>query len=192
MSSVSRWFRQARPAGWRVNLGKTAAQTVVFWGFFLWVCPVAIAAAEDWLGVPRFAFPLHWLLPWKLFALAGTLGLWSGATMAIAGRGTPLPVDCPRRLVVAGPYAHVRNPMAIAGLTQGAAVGLALGSFSVLIYTAAGALIWNLFVRPTEEAHLEELFGGSYRDYRHAVRCWLPSVRAYQPGLSPFSRNRVP
>lgn len=175
------WFRQAKPAGWRVNLGKTAAQTVVFWVFFLWLCPVAIAAADDWLGIPRFTFPLQTLVGWKLFALAGTLGLWSGATMAVAGRGTPLPVDCPRRLVMTGPYAYVRNPMAIAGLTQGAAVGLMLGSWSVEAYTLAGAILWNLIVRPTEEAHLEELFGEEFRAYQTAVDCWTPRRRAYQP-----------
>lgn len=173
----NRYFRQASLASWRVNLAKTAAQTAVFWGFFLWICPLAIAAVDDWLGLPRFRFPLQLLVGWKLFAIAGTLGLWSGATMAIAGQGTPLPIDSPRQLVTIDPYAYVRNPMALAGLTQGAAVGILFGSWSIEVYTLAGALIWNWFVRPVEEQQLEEVFGEAFRKYRSSVRCWVPHYR---------------
>ena len=38
--------------------------------------------------------------------------------MAVTGRGTPLPFDAARDLVVSGPYRLVRNPMVVAGLTQ--------------------------------------------------------------------------
>ncbi|MBK7951112.1 MAG: hypothetical protein IPK00_20700 [Deltaproteobacteria bacterium] len=59
-----------------------------------------------------------------LFALCGSLGLASSATMAIHGRGTPIPLDYPRELVVLGPYRVLRNPMVVAGIGQGVAVGL--------------------------------------------------------------------
>jgi protein-S-isoprenylcysteine O-methyltransferase Ste14 len=36
-------------------------------------------------------------------------------------------------LVIAGPYRYVRNPMAVAGILQGIAVGWYLGSVSVII-----------------------------------------------------------
>lgn len=41
---------------------------------------------------------------------ASALGLWSGATMAL-----PLPSATARKLVIAGPYRYVRNPMAVPG-----------------------------------------------------------------------------
>ncbi len=71
--------------------------------------------------------------------------------MAWFGAGTPLPLDPAVRLVLVGPYRHVRNPMAIAGLAQGAGVGLMLGSPGVLAYVAAGLLFWNFVVRRWEE-----------------------------------------
>src|SRR5262249_29469260 len=117
-----------------------------------------------------------------LFLLGGALGLTSGVVMAVHGRGTPLPADCARELVVVGPYRFVRNPMAIAGLGQGVAVGLFLGSPLVIAYAPAGGPIWDHFVRPWEEADLEARFGGPYRHYRASVRCWLPRLSAYRQG----------
>ena len=116
-----------------------------------------------------------------LFVLGGALGLTSGAVMAVRGRGTPLPADCPRELVVAGPYRFVRNPMAVAGLAQGVAVGIFLGSPVVVAYALAGGPAWHLLVRPWEEADLERRFGEPYRRYRAAVRCWLPRFPGYRP-----------
>jgi protein-S-isoprenylcysteine O-methyltransferase Ste14 len=100
--------------------------------------------------------------------------------MAVRGGGTPMPTDCPRELVLVGPYRHIRNPMAVAGLTQGVAVGLMLGSPAVILYAVVGGPVWHLFVRPWEEADLERRFGDPYRRYRAAVCCWLPRFNGYR------------
>jgi protein-S-isoprenylcysteine O-methyltransferase Ste14 len=80
----------------------------------------------------------------------------------------------PNRLVVAGPYRWVRNPMALAGIAQGVAVGLITASWLVVIYALAGSLVWNHIVRPYEEADLEKRFGAAFLRYRMHVRCWVP------------------
>lgn len=118
------YFRRARPATASWNLTKTAAEIVVFWGVFLFVLPPWVVVASARLGVPSFASDASRVLAVLLFAVASALGLVSGFTMAVQGQGTPVPLDAPRRLVVTGPYALVRNPMAIAGLVQGMAIAL--------------------------------------------------------------------
>lgn len=183
-ASLRGTFRAAEPASNAVNLGKTLAQTAVFWLVFLLVIPLVLVRVEAWLGVRGFQ-PLPAMLVWSVFALASGLGLWSGTTMALAGRGTPLPLDAPRALVVAGPYRFVRNPMAIAGLTQGACVGAHLGSWATLAYVAAGLVLWNWLVRPIEERDLEQRFGAPFRAYRDAVRCWFPHRRGYRASRPP-------
>jgi protein-S-isoprenylcysteine O-methyltransferase Ste14 len=60
------------------------------------------------------------------FCAASALGIWSAVVMSTLGRGTPLPSAMASDLVVRGPYRFVRNPMAVAGIVQGAAVGLCL------------------------------------------------------------------
>ena len=168
--------RESKPASTRWILLKTVLQMVVFWGVFLFLLPWAVVSAE----------PAAWRsggLPWvgaAVFAFGAVLGPASAAVMAVRGRGTPLPSDCARELVVAGPYRFVRNPMAVAGLAQGVAVGLFLGSPAVVGYAALGGPVWNLFVRPWEEADLERRFGDSYRRYKSAVRCWVPRFPGYR------------
>ncbi|MFF2272659.1 methyltransferase family protein [Agromyces sp. NPDC058136] len=156
------------------HLAATALQLVIFWGLLLGVVPVAIAWLERRWGL---AVPVpDWLLPFGavMFGLASALGIWSAVAMSTRGAGTPLPAATANLLVIAGPYRLVRNPMAVAGITQGVAVGLMLGSWLVVVYAVAGGLFWNFVVRPLEEFELEARFGDEFRRYRAAVRCWVP------------------
>ena len=156
------------------HLAATLAQITVFWGGALVLIPLVVAALESRWGV-ALALPLPVRAAGVvLLVLASALGLWSGASMSLLGDGTPLPVAMPNRLVIAGPYRFVRNPMAVAGIAQGVAVGLLLSSWLVVVYALLGALVWNLAVRPLEEADLEARFGAEFHRYRDAVRCWLP------------------
>jgi protein-S-isoprenylcysteine O-methyltransferase Ste14 len=174
-------FKPAAPGTAARNLAKTLMQVLLFWSLFLIAGPLALVALEGLLGVPRFSFPTQSWSPWVPFTLASALGISSGYTMAVHGAGTPLPTDCPRELVVHGPYRYVRNPMAIAGLLQGACVGLLLGSYLTLAYVIAGGLVWDTVVRPLEEVDLEARFGLDFRAYRSSVRCWFPRYRPYEP-----------
>ena len=174
-------FRPASEASPAWNLAKTLAQTVAFWGVFLFVLPSAIRLVEAALGVPSFGFPEQRAIGVALFALFSALGLWSGVTMSWLGRGTPLPLDAPRELVRRGPYTYVRNPMAVAGLGQGLAVALVLGSPLIVLYVLAGGILWNWFVRPLEEEDLRRRFGAEYEAYCSEVRCWVPRLQRSRP-----------
>lgn len=175
-------FRTADPdAGRHRHVLGTALQIVVFWGLFLGAFPLVIAAAETrWRLRPALPGPVLDVLVDTgvvVFVLASLLGLASAVSMSTRGAGTPLPSAMPNRLVVAGPYRVVRNPMALAGITQGAAVGLVTASWMVLVYAVAGSIVWNCVVRPLEEADLEARFGDDFRRYAAAVRCWVPRLR---------------
>ncbi|SRR5581483_2719762 len=170
-----RAFRSARARTRAGHLAATFGWIVAFWSFFLGLLPWGIAVVERRLGVAPYAFPV--LLAAATFLAASALGLWSGITMAARGEGTPLPLDGTNRLVVAGPYRHVRNPMVLAGLAQGLAVVLAWGSWLGLVYVVLGGLTWHLVVRPAEERDLAERFGAAYEEYRRRVPLWVPRPR---------------
>jgi len=167
-------FRTARTRTTAAILAATGAQLILFWGVFLVVAPLLIALLEHRWNV-GVAFPeVVRLIGLIILVLASALGVWSAVAMVMAGRGTPRPIAMPRRLVVVGPYRFVRNPMAVAGIVQGVAVGLVVSSWLVVVYAVVGSVIWNLAVRPQEEADLEARFGDDFRRYRSAVRCWVP------------------
>jgi len=175
--------REASPASRSWIVFKTLSVTVVFWSVFFLLLPAGVIALEHALGLDwwQFGGSISTWVGGLVFVAGGALGLTSSFVMAVRGRGTPLPSDCARQLVVVGPYRFIRNPMAVAGLTQGMAVGVVLGSPAVIAYALVGGPVWHLFVRPWEEADLERRFGEPYRRYRAAVRCWLPCFVGYRP-----------
>jgi protein-S-isoprenylcysteine O-methyltransferase Ste14 len=163
------------------HLARSLVQLVVFWSTFFLAVPAVLVWAEDRAGI---AWPTLGEQPWPAlgagaFALASVVGLWSCATMATVGLGTPLPAATARRLVVRGPYRFVRNPMAVAGAIQTIGVGMWAGSWTVVLAGATGAVAWHLLIRPMEEADLLERFGASYEQYRAQVRCWVPRRSAH-------------
>ncbi|MCT9872114.1 methyltransferase family protein [Paenarthrobacter aurescens] len=168
-----------RPASARrttaAHVGATLGQMALFWGFFLGLLPFALVWLEQRWTVSLPFHPMTVPAGVVVLLLASALGVASAVTMSSRGSGTPLPSAMPNRLVIAGPYRWVRNPMAVAGIAQGVAVGLILGSWLVIAYAVIGSLLWNYAVRPLEEADLERRFGAEFRHYRDAVRCWVPS-----------------
>ncbi|MGO3066114.1 MAG: methyltransferase family protein [Brevibacterium linens] len=159
----------------------TTVQIVVFWGVFLIIIPVIINAFEDRWNL-AYKFPiLLVVVGFALLAVSSVIGVWSARAIANFGSGTPLPSQMAHHLVARGPYAFVRNPMAIAGIVQGVAMGLLIGSWLVVVYALIGSLLWNWFIRPHEEADLLERFGDEYRDYAKRVRCWWPTFSTAEP-----------
>jgi len=165
-------FKMSVTTNRRTNLVKTLLQCIVIWTVLLLVVPMGIIHAfGNWPPNPD---SLHRMVGISCFLLFSAIGIWSGIVMTVGGGGTPLPLDSPRRLVVTGPYAYVRNPMAISGLGQGFSVAFILSSIPVTVYVATGILIWNYFVRPKEERFMQEAFGADFEKYRDEVGCWIP------------------
>lgn len=172
-------YRVANPSSSTRLLRRTGVQIVVVWGAALGVLPAIAVQVDRRLGLPRLRWRGQRPLGIALFAAGSAVGLSSAWFMATAGKGTPIPFDAARRLVVVGPYRVIRNPMAVSAIVQSAGVALALGSPTAALIPPAGALVWNQVIRPTEEDFLLDRFGDSYRRYQAAVRCWVPTFRPY-------------
>ncbi|MFN8051913.1 MAG: isoprenylcysteine carboxylmethyltransferase family protein [Acidimicrobiales bacterium] len=169
-------FRPADDASGARHLRRSLSQLVVFWTTFFVVVPLVLGAIESRLRLrsPLLDHTAVRVAGIVLFAAGSAVGLWACVTMALRGRGTPLPAATARELVVAGPYRWVRNPMALAGVFQTIGVGCIVASWTVVVVAVAGAVVWNELIRPTEEADLAARFGASYDAYTQAVACWVP------------------
>jgi protein-S-isoprenylcysteine O-methyltransferase Ste14 len=134
----------------------------------------------------------YWLLPRGVrpafggAAAAGCLLIAAGIALyfacafwgfAVRGRGTPLPLDAPKKLVVMGPYRIVRNPMywSVAFVMLGEAA--VFHSVALLQLVAAFAVGVILFVLSIEEPGLRAKFGAEYEQYCVQVPRWLPRIR---------------
>jgi len=171
-------FRPAPERSRSGHVARSLAQLVVFWSAFLVALPLVLGWIERRIRVnwSQLDSGLVMWLGVATFGVGSVIGLWSCLSMALLGEGTPLPADTTRRLVVSGPYTFVRNPMAVAGAVQTIGIGLWVGSWIVMVSAAAGALIWNTYIRPDEEADLAARFGAPYEAYRDEVQCWVPTI----------------
>ena len=169
---MKNYFRTSTTNSTALNLFKTFSYSVIFWLLFLFILPLMISffEAKLWEVVRPYE-----ILGGVLFLLFSLLNIWSAIIMSKLGKGTPLPIDCPNKLVIRGPYRFVRNPMAIGGIGQGISVGMYLGSVFTILYALIGAIIWHLLVRPFEEKDLEKRFGDEFLDYKSRIRTWIPS-----------------
>ena len=107
---------------------------------------------------------------------AGIYG-WTVWDFANFGRGTPLPVDAPKKLVVRGLYQYTRNPMYLGVILIILGWAVIFASGWVLLYVVGISIIVHLFVVRYEEPRLKQLFGSDYEAYRTAVGRWLPRIR---------------
>ena len=126
-----------------------------------------------------------WFAPLALAVLLIAIGLalfvWTVSLFATAGRGTLAPWDPTQRLVVTGPYRHVRNPM-ISGVLFVLLGEVALfGSLPLLAWAVLFFILNQLYIPRFEEPGLEERFGDGYRRYKQHVPRWLPRLRPWQP-----------
>jgi len=174
-------FREARSTSINYVMLKTFTQIAIVWTLILVVIPYLITLVEVKLGMPKLEFSYQRSIAIILFAAISSLGVWSAIVMSRVGKGTPLPLDHAPDFVASGPYAFVRNPMALSGIGQGLAVALFLGSPLVALYALTGSLIWQLIFRPLEEEDLQRRFGGRFDDYCSAVKCWIPRSRPFFP-----------
>jgi protein-S-isoprenylcysteine O-methyltransferase Ste14 len=99
---------------------------------------------------------------------------------AWVGIGTPAPVAPPGRLVVSGLYRHVRNPMYVAVVALVVGQALFFGEAGLLLYAAAGWLIFHLFVLGYEEPALRRQFPDDYERFIRAVPRWLPRLTPWR------------
>jgi protein-S-isoprenylcysteine O-methyltransferase Ste14 len=113
-----------------------------------------------------------------LVVLGGALAIWCILTFALVGQGTPAPFDPPRKLVAAGPYRWVRNPMYIGAGAALTGAALFYQSAALVAFAAGFLLATHLFVVFYEEPTLERTFGARYADYRNAVPRWVPTWRS--------------
>ncbi len=111
-----------------------------------------------------------------LFAIAITIYLWAIWSFAARGRGTPLPLDAPKKLVIQGPYRYARNPMYLAVFSALIGWLVPYQTTSLLLYAIFFAAVAILFVTRYEEPHLASEFGAEYDKYRTEVPRWLPRI----------------
>jgi protein-S-isoprenylcysteine O-methyltransferase Ste14 len=120
--------------------------------------------------------------PWSILQIVALIPMITGAVIyfwclwnfMIKGKGTPLPIDAPKSLVVQGLYRYIRNPMYVGVLLVIAGWAIFFWTINLLVYGIAVWIIFHLFALVIEEPILKRKFGSDYEEYCRNVGRWLP------------------
>jgi len=147
---------------------------------FTMVFPATVAGWLPWLlsRDGNSASPLSIAAAMPVFAAGIAVYVWCVWDFATFGRGTPLPLDAPRRLVVRGLYRYTRNPMYVGVLTTTLGWAVLFHTWRLLAYSACVWTAFQLFILLYEEPHLGRIFPGEYAEYRARVPRWFVRRRS--------------
>jgi protein-S-isoprenylcysteine O-methyltransferase Ste14 len=151
--SLARWLKS------------TSNRTFIVWPAVLYATEAALQ--QGWPRLEPWGLPL---LAWGYLQYS-----WVGTYRTRLGGGGPGISVPPTRIVEAGPYRHVRNPMYLGHLIFFAGLALALRSWIGAAVFVAHACWFHARVRE-DEGRLAERFGEPYRDYCRRVKRWIPGV----------------
>jgi len=142
--------------------------TVLIPGTVAVYLPLRIAAGGPRASGGAFAFAL------AVLALGAAIYAWCVWDFASFGRGTPAPIDAPKKLVVRGLYRYTRNPMYVGVLTVILGWAVLFRAPQLIVYAVVVGTCFHLFIVLYEEPHLAREFGSEYEAYRAQVARWLP------------------
>lgn len=118
-----------------------------------------------------------------LIAVGIGLLIWTVALFDRVGHGT-LGVGStlgePVKLVVRGPYRHVRNPMISGVLCILLGEAALTASGWLLLWFATFWAVQLVTIRFWEEPHLRQRHGAEYVEYRRNVPGWIPRISAWR------------
>ncbi len=97
------------------------------------------------------------------------------------GKGTIMPWDPTRKLIVVGPYAHVRNPMISSVLILLVGEAIFFASIGVVLLAGFFFVLNTVYFIFSEEPGLVKRFGAEYMDYKQNVPRWIPRLKPWRP-----------
>ena len=157
-----------------MKLTFVAFRSILFAGGFLYLWA--------WVAVSLRQYDTSPLPPWTrilgvlTFGAGLALAVWCIAMFVVRGHGTPAPFDAPRKLVAAGPYRYIRNPMYVGGGLTLLGFGLLEASPSIVVFAPVWWSFFHLLVLLYEEPVLRAKFGSDYEEYCRRTPRWLPRL----------------
>jgi protein-S-isoprenylcysteine O-methyltransferase Ste14 len=100
----------------------------------------------------------------------------------LIGNGTIMPWDPTRKLIVAGIYQHVRNPMILSIIMIQVGETIFFTSPGIAVLAVIFFAVNTIYFIFSEEPGLEKRFGQEYIEYKENVPRWIPRWKPWRPG----------
>lgn len=146
---------------------------IAFPAFIIW----GASYIDRWFHLLRFVFlPANAIIALLLVVPGLLLVEWTVWLQLSVGKGSPIPVVAPRRLIVEGPYRYSRNPMASGATMVYLGVAVWSGSLSALALASIYPTFIVIYTKLIEERELEKRFGSEYLAYRARTPFLIPRL----------------
>ena len=166
---------------YRVATTKNKFKTIITpIGIILWFgLSVLFVFASLWLDK---LLPLRLSLPAPINIFVSVPVLIIGSILALGtvitfvkARGSPVPLNPPKKLVTTGFNSQIRNPMLLGWIIMLFGVGILLNSLSLIfIFTPLFILLNVLYLKTIEEKEMEKKFGKQYINDKVSVPMFIP------------------
>ena len=142
---------------------------------------VVLPVLAVWISGEKISIKDGWQLYLAIlvFAIGFSLAIWTMILFHRIGKGTAAPWDPPKKLVVVGPYRHVRNPMLTSVFIMLIAEVLVTGSWTIAVFFVIFLTINMLYFPFVEEKELLCRFGEDYARYKANVPRYIPRFRPW-------------
>ena len=149
---------------------------------FGWRLPIGLAIAAAGLELltptPFFAEGYRLIHGCALLLILGGLAVRAWGS-AFAGEHTrSARIEAPR-LITAGPFAYVRNPIYVGTIALGFGMAALIGDPWAFVLTVLAFTILYFLIVPAEEEFLSRQFGEEYARYRACVPRLIPRLRPW-------------
>jgi len=153
---------------------KSAAATIVVPGSACVLIPYFILTALHISLTPPFGFLQLIAIP--MAAVGAYMVVWVSTAFVRQGKGTPIPIEPPTRLVITGLYRYVRNPMYVGAILIVLAEAVYFSAIWLVLYAGGLWLLLHTFMIIFEEPQLKQRFGADYERYLSEVPRWIPRL----------------
>jgi protein-S-isoprenylcysteine O-methyltransferase Ste14 len=140
---------------------------------------ITLSSYDSRWGLSRIIW-LPIIIGMIIFASGLVLNLWCIKLFFQIGKGTLMPWEPAKNMVVDGPYRYVRNPMICGVILMLIGITVGWGSRIVGFWTMIAFLISHFYFILSEEHGLEKRFGEKYRRYKANVPRWIPRIAPWE------------
>ncbi|HLL60459.1 MAG TPA: isoprenylcysteine carboxylmethyltransferase family protein [Candidatus Nitrosocosmicus sp.] len=146
-----------------------------YWFFCFILFPAVFLELSENLSLPIYTNTFLRFVGMLVFVVGLILLTYSYKDLVVKGKGTPIPTDPPKNLVIKGLYNYSRNPIYMTQWMILLGTCLIFGSVLLYLYLIlfiTSMHIWVLF----EERELKKRFGEEYSNYEKKVPRYIPHI----------------
>ena len=144
------------------------------WGASIFIIgPIVFSYLNIRFSLPVLRFTSTMVIRISLACIALVGYIYCMVLFAKDGKGTIVPSDPPKKLIIKGPYRYTRNPIFLLHMLFYLGLAFTFSFLLLFVYFVLSIPVYHLRVRYKEEPIMVDRFGSDYENYMKKVPRWL-------------------